>query len=301
MLEAAFAAWLVALFGDRIVKGTGRLLLGSPEERRLREALAKALEVAVSAILLDVPAEAQAALGAALCERFSLAPVVVFDGRTRVRDGLLAAVREQLAPLDDPQNTTSGTSFLSEIAVDGSRLADEFAEVAIRSIEQVSPHYPGLAPLAAQLNADSAAGRDEELADKVNAILALLEALMQAPRGNAAGRELRSHSPGDHEVADALDRIVDAILATQSFRDDSTRNEVLFSLPEPLRSAIPRSARPRVQAYQLVQTCGSYPHGLRDLVSVLRAFERDSREMRDLDSVILQISPMPEGDSGGFG
>lgn len=301
MLEAAFAGWLVTLFGDRLVKGAGRLLLGSPEERRLRQALSKAVKTAISAILLDVPDGTRETLGAALCERFSLAPVAMFDGHTRVRDALFAAVREQLAPLDDPGNTASGTSFLSEIAIDGSRLADELAGIAIRCIEQLGPSYPSLAPLAAQLNADSAADRDEELAAKVNAVLALLEALIQAPRGDTPGHDLSPRSRSGYELADALDRIVDAVLATQSFRDDSSRSEVLFSLPEPLRSAVPRSARPRVQAYQLVQTCGSYTHGLRDLMSVLRAFERDSREMRELDSVVLQIGPVLEGDSGGIG
>jgi hypothetical protein len=294
MLEAAFAGWLVALFGDRLVKGTGRLFLGSPEERRLRRALTKAVEVAISAILLDVPVEAREALGAALCEQFSLAPVAAFDGHTRVRDALFAAVREQLAPLGDPRNTVDGASFLSDISIDESRLAAEFAEVAIRSIEQLSPTYPSLTPLAAQLNADSAAGRDEELAAKVDVILTRLEDLIQTPRSLEAVREIHSPRQAGHGVADALDRIVDALLATQSFRDDGSRSEVLFSLSEPLRSAIPRSPRPRVQAYLLVRTCGSYPHGLRDLMSVLRSFERDSMEMRELDSVILQLSPILE-------
>lgn len=287
MFEAAFVGWLVALFGDRFVRGTGRLLLGSPEERRLRQALTETTKVAISGLLLDVPDQARDALGDALRERFSIAPVTLLDGHTRVRDALVGAIQEQIAPLQDPRNTTTGTSFLAGIAVDGSRLADDLAAIAIRSIQQLGPAYPALAPLAAQLNADSAEGRDEALADKVDGILAKLEKLTQS-RSAHAQRQF---------AADALDAIVDAVLETQSFRDDSSRSEVLFSLPEPLRSAVPRSPRPRVQAYQLVQTCGSYPHGLRDLVKVLRSFERNSLEMQHLDSVVMEMGPVPEGGS----
>jgi hypothetical protein len=181
MLEAAFAAWLVALFSDHFVKGTGRLLLGSPEERKLRQAMAKATEVAVAALLMEVPTGSRDALGAALCERFSVTSVVVLDGHTRVRDALIAAVREQIAPLGNPANTVSDISFLEEISIDETRLAEDLAEIAIRSIEQLAPSYPRLAPLVAQLNADSAVGRDEVLADKVNAVLITLEPSYRLP------------------------------------------------------------------------------------------------------------------------
>jgi hypothetical protein len=296
MLEAAFAAWLVALFGDRFVKGTGRLLLGSPEERRLSKAMAKATEVAIGALLMQLPAESRDPLGAALCERFSVACVVVLDGHTRVRDALVAAVREQIAPLGNPANTTSQISFLEEISIDEACLAEDLAEIAIRSIEQLAPSHPELAPLAAQLNADSAVGRDEVLAIKVNAALSMLERLLQTSTG--AGDYSGNYRVKRQFAEDALDRIVDLVLDTQSFRDDTSRNEVLFSLPEPLRSAVPRSSRPRIQAYRLVQTCGSYPNGLSDLMSVLRSFERDSLEMRNLDSMLLGIEPILGDDRG---
>jgi hypothetical protein len=119
---------------------------------------------------------------------------------------------------------------------------------------------------------------------KVDNILSYLEQQFQAPAGVAqANWHERSFVP------DAVDRLADALMQVPSILDDNARNEILKRLPDPLRGAIPRSVLPRIQVYGMVETCAVYPHGLRDLRSVIYSFERDSLPMRQLDEVILQL------------
>ena len=284
VLEAAFVAWLVALLGDHTVRNARRVLLGDPERRRLEAALAEVTRVAIAAVLRDVPSESREELSRTLCERFRLAPITVLDGRTRVRTALIAAIRQQIAPFGAQAITRSAGCFPGDAGDDGVYLANALADIAIRSIEQLGPGFPVLAPLIAQLNADAAAERDEAVVRKVDSILFLLERQFQAPAGTVqTGWHQRSFVP------DAVDRLADALMQIPSILDDNGRNEILKRLPDPLRGAIPRSALPRIQVYGMVETCAAYPHGLRDLRSVIYSFERDSLPMRQFDEVILQL------------
>jgi hypothetical protein len=201
-----------------------------------------------------------------------------------VRTALINAIREQIGPLDGQAIARSPGSSPGETGDDAPPLADALADIAIRSIEQLGPRFPVLMPLITQLNADAAAERDESLALRTDKILALLEQRMQESTALAPeGWREQSFVPA------ALDRLADALLGIPSIADDDSRSEILRRLPDPLRSAIPRSRIPRVEIYGIIETCGVYAHGLRDLRSVIYSFERDSLPMRHLDEVILQI------------
>ncbi len=289
MLEAAFVAWLVAILGDHTVRGVTRVLLGKPERRRFASALSAAMHVTIVSIMQDVPAGSRDALEPALRDCFAKPPVSVLDGRTRVRTALVAAVREQIAPLADPRTTGSGRSFLDEIDVDADWLRDELASVAIRSIEQVGAGFPALASLVAQLNADGLMELEEVISAKVDGVLATVELWKQSvpsagPPGLARSYEF---SP------DVTDRIADALLDIPSMSDNDTRNVILGMLPVQLRGSIRYSPAPRIQVYNIVQACSYREEGLRQLVRAIRSIERDSIPMRRLDDLILEI-----GESG---
>ena len=98
MFAAAVVAWLVAVLGDRMLDGATRAVLGSPDKRALAEALAQAFDVAFD----GVPESSRDVLSEALQERFLEPPMVVLDGRTEVRTGLIRAWQAQIAPLADP-------------------------------------------------------------------------------------------------------------------------------------------------------------------------------------------------------
>jgi Effector-associated domain 2 len=302
MLEAAFVAWLVTLLGDNALRGASRILLGNRERRAFASALSAATGVAIAAVTREVPDGSREALERALCERFSDPPPVVLDGRTRVRTGLINAVREQIAPLADPGITPAGRSFLEEIGVDATQLADDLVQVAIRSIEQVGPSFPALTPLVTQLNADGILQIEEAVSLRVDDILAAVErwerTAARAP-GRPDGRAAAQGGGQPSEISpDAVNRMTDALLEIPSIADNDTRNVILNMLPNQLRDSIPRSPVPRIQAYNVVRTSFYYEHGLRDLVRAVRFVERDSLPMRQLDDLILDIGQDVRADAG---
>jgi hypothetical protein len=289
MLEAAFVAWLVALLGDHTVRGVTRVLLGNPERRRFASALSAAMHVTIVSIMQNVPAGSRDTLEPALRDCFAKPAASVLDGRIRVRTALVAAVREQIAPLADPRMTGSGWSFLDEIDVDADWLRDELASVAIRSIEQVGTGFPALAPLVAQLNADGLMELEEVISAKVDGVLATVESWKQS--APSAGPSGLARSGGF--LPDVTDRIADALLDIPSMSENDTRNVILGMLPVQLRGSIRYSPAPRIQIYNIVQACSYREEGLRQLVRAIRSLERDSIPMRRLDDLILEI-----GESG---
>jgi hypothetical protein len=282
MLEAALVAWLVALIGDRTFAGGVRVVFGTSAQR----ALAEAMNLAIMAMMQDLPSQSSAALGAALRERFGEGPGVILDGRTRVRSGLIEAIRRQIGPLAE-EITPTGTSFFEEIGIDPAWVCDELAGVVIRSIEQVGAKKSALTPLAAQLNADA-------ILDKVDEVLSRLEQPGQRP-GATHG------TIGDEPdvPAEAVGSLVRALLEVPTIKDDSSRQEIIGGLPEPIPNVIPRAARPNVQVLAMVRTCLNYPGGLRALVDDIRLLEGDSLAMRRLDTAILGI--FGTGDQPGPG
>lgn len=306
MFPAAVVAWLVALLGDRALNGVTRLVLGSPDQRALAEALSVAFGVAFE----GVPESSRDALSSALTERFTAPPAVVLDGRTRVRTGLIRAVQGQIAPLADPAIGPGGRSFFDEIGVDAARVRDDLSAVVIRSIEQVGATSAALGPLVNQLNADA-------IMEQVDAVLGRLGSAAQAPAstapetaGSPARRARAGSGPGQAGPAgyppEIVDRLTDALLQVPAVADDDSRRMVLQMLPADIRLAIPYSRIGRIHVLGMVATSWNYQDGLQSLVRAVRLVEGDSRPMGELDAVILELAGPageagPDGGGGGAG
>ena len=288
MLEAAFLAWIVALLGDRTVRGISRILLGNPEQRRFAAALRVSIEAAIPLVIECVPDGPRDRLKLALTERFSVPPSLILDGRTPVRTALTNAIQQQIAPLDEPALALSGRSFLEEIGVDAAQLRTNLAEVAIQCIQEAGLSFPALQPLVNQLNSDGIVEMGDAIAAKLDVILAGLEQWRQVP------------APAYQFPRDTLDRITNGLLAIPVVSDADIRNTILNMLPDSLRDSIPRSPVPRVQVYSLVRTCSYHAHGIRDLIETIRLLDGGSLPMRDLDNLILELGiaaeAAPHGD-----
>lgn len=289
MFVDALVAWLVALLGDRAVKGITRVVRGSPEY----QALQKAMALAINSALGDVRPGSRAVLEDALRERFAAPPVVLRDGRTRVRTGIIRAIQSQLAPLADPDITPSGQSFFEEIGVDGARLRDDLSDVVIRSIEQVGPGFPALTPLVTQLNADAIVEQVETVLDRINQLAASgteppLPALLSG--GKQAGGARGTNGRQAMECsADIAERLTDAFLAVPTVADPESRAMVISLLPSNLRNSIPYNRYPRLHVLGMITAGQNQPNGLRALLRAVQLAEGDTTPMEKLNQVIIEI------------
>jgi Effector-associated domain 2 len=271
VLAEAIVGWVVEVVGDRTLSGVNRSLFGAPDRR----ALASAVDAAMKASIADLPEDAREAVLGALAERFTEPPAIVLDARKGVRDAIVSAVREQIAPLADPRLTGTGRSFFEEVGVDSARLRDDLPIAVIRAVEQVATRRPALAPLAAQLNAD--------------ALLAEVRGLRQ-DYGRSTPAEVNPE-PRARESQPQIFAVVDALLTLEAIADEGARREVLRLLPAEIAGAIPHHAIPRVQVLAIVRTCLSYEGGLRELLEAVRVIERDSVGMRELDDTMNSVFP----------
>jgi hypothetical protein len=284
VFAAALVAWVVALLGDRMLGGVKQVVLGKPEYRALTEAM----DVAMTSVLEDCPAQSRTVLNDALHERFSELPAVTYDGRTRVRTGIRRGIQLQLAPLADPGITPSGVSFLDEIGVDAAVLREELADVVIRSIEQVGTGSPALTPLVNQLNADA-------IVERVDLVLQEIGRARDRSGSARAGASRTAAAAANRKPAtdispDVIERLTDALLDIPAIADAEARSTVLAMLPRRLRRAIPHSRYPRIQVLEMIRTCKQHDRdGLRDLVRAVRLVEGDSPAMEELDELIVSL------------
>lgn len=283
MLAAALVAWLVALLGDRVVKGVSQSVLGPPEQR----ALIVAADVAIDSIIQDFPEQSRSSLDEVLHDRFAEPPAMVLDGRTRVRTGLIRAIQVQIAPLADPTITLTGKSYFEEIGIDAAQIRDDLAEVMIRAIEQVAPAFPALTPLIVQLNADSLQENLDTVRQGVDIVLKKLEETYRESRGSVPRPANDSQGLARSYIEE---RLVNALLSVPTIADDASRSEILNMLPSQLLGAIPRNSRPRLQVLAMVRTCLNYENGISDLIHIIHLTEGDSVPMRKLDKMILELS-----------
>jgi Effector-associated domain 2 len=277
MLEAALVAWLVGALGDRALKGLRAITLGKPEQT----SLARALRVACQSLLDQVPPSAREPLAAALEECFRKPPVMILDGRTSVRKALVDGVLAQARPLFDRVGTLSGRSALQELGVDEDLVRAELPEIVVRSVQQVAPHHPTLAPLASQLNAD-------EIQEKIGLILDAVEALGRQSRSPSPGR-MTAHVMTRTWTVDLLTPVVDAMAMVPSMADRNTRNSIINSLSPGPRDAIYRSDITRVDILNTVRACENYSGALNELRTTIRLIEGGSEAMRSLDAAILTL------------
>jgi Effector-associated domain 2 len=289
MFEAAVVAWLVALIGDRGVKGITRVIFGTPQERALR----RAMELAAHPLMEDVPAESRAGLAEALTKRFTEAPALVPDGRTPVRAALVAAVRAQLAPLADPL-TPAGQSYLEAQGINSTGFIDQFTAALLVSIHQVAVNDSSLSQLAAELHAGESHEAEADITAKVDLILDAVEKLRRGPEPDATSGARGTAARGRNNPALqrlpswAVERIVEGLLKLPSVVNDNARNTIQDMLQAGM-GGIPSHNIPRVQVITWLQVCPNYDGGYERLFSTVRLVEGDSLAMRELDKTIIEI------------
>jgi hypothetical protein len=291
MFEAAVVAWLVALIGDRGVKGITRAIFGTPQEHALRAAM----KVAATPVIASVPPQSRAGLTDELRECFTKPPAAVLDGLTPVRAGLVAAIRAQLAPLADPHMIETGKSYFEIAGIDPVEFIDQFTLVLLTSIHKVGSSDSALAPLAAQLNADESHEMEGAILAKVNLTLSTVQEILRAPdrrsarQGVARPRLEKRPSAPWRLPPDAIDRLADSMLDIPSVINDNARNVIQDMLEVEMEGGISQHIIPRLQVVTWLQECPNHEGGVSRLVSIIRLVEGNSRAMRRLDEAILEI------------
>ena len=144
-------AWLVALFADAGRKKLTTLVLGSQQERALREAATAA--VGETAVEISQSGGEQAEhLAMVISEVFHEAIPGAGPERLTMLEGLRTGIARQLAVLDDADLTGVGRSAADFLAVSGAVLAERLAGHLVREIMLRGSRGGPLAPLGDQLN-----------------------------------------------------------------------------------------------------------------------------------------------------
>jgi hypothetical protein len=147
-------AWLVGLLADAGRKKLTALVLGSEQERALRQAATAAAQAAAGELSPD-DAE-QAAQLARVVDKVFTAPVpgVPLTGDVTMLEELSAGIAGQLAVLDDASLTGTGQSSADVLEVPGAVLAEKLTAFLLREIVVRGSGGGALFPLASQLNDD---------------------------------------------------------------------------------------------------------------------------------------------------
>ena len=150
----ALGAWVVAVLADAGRKKLTEFVLGTDQERALRQAAAAAV---------DRTARELGSADRDQAEQLALVVSQVFGepvpgeplaGHETVLQALQAGIAEQLAVLDDATVTGTGQSSLDLLGVTGTVLAEELTASLLREILVRGSRGGPLAPLASQLNDD---------------------------------------------------------------------------------------------------------------------------------------------------
>ena len=175
-------AWLVAALADAARRRLTTWILGSDQERALRQAAAAAVEL--TALEIRPGGGEQADQVALVISQVFSEPIpdVPLAGQATVLEALQAGIRAQLAVLDDPDLTGTGQSAADVLGVPSTRLATKLTTQLLREIVVRGARGGPLTPLANQLNHDVTylqGQRTEDmlaqLADEVREVLARLD------------------------------------------------------------------------------------------------------------------------------
>ena len=147
-------AWLVALLADAGRKKLTTFMLGSDQERALRQAATAAIQL-TAAQLDSSGGERAGQVAMVVSEVFrEPAPDAALAGQATLLQALQAGIAETLAVLDDAALTGTEQSSAELLGVSGSVLAETLASHLVREIMVRGSRGGPLAPLADQLNHD---------------------------------------------------------------------------------------------------------------------------------------------------
>ena len=150
----ALGVWLVGLLADTSRRKLTTLVLGTDQQRALREAATAAVES--TATELDPSGGDQAGeLAMVVSEVFrELTPGAPVARQATLLEALHAGVVERLSVLDDAAITGTGQSSAELLGVSGGVVAESLARHLVQEIMLRGSRGGPLAPLADQLNHD---------------------------------------------------------------------------------------------------------------------------------------------------
>ena len=181
-------AWLIGLLANASLKKLTTLVLGSDQERALRQAAKAAVERTAEQLAPSDDEQAQQ-LATAVGRVFrDPAPDAAVVEQATLLEALQAGIASKLAVLDEPDITGTKQSPAQLPGVPGGMLAETLARNLVREIMVRGSQGGPLAPLADQLNHDVThlqgqrlEGMLAQLADQVKA-LALAGSGPEVPR-----------------------------------------------------------------------------------------------------------------------
>jgi len=148
------AAWLVGLLADAGRRKLTVLVLGSDQERALRQAAAAAIQATAEELSPSDDVRA-GQLAVIISELFSESlPDASPDGSETLLERLRSSVARQLAALDDANLTDTGQSSTDILGVSSAVLADRLTAHLVQEILLRGSTGGPLTPLAGQLNYD---------------------------------------------------------------------------------------------------------------------------------------------------
>jgi len=147
-------AWLVGLLADAGRKKLTTMVLGSEQERALRQAATAAIQLTADELASAGGGQA-GQLAMVVSEVFrEPMPDAPLAGQATLLEVLQAGIAENLAVLDDVSLTGTGQSSADVLGTPGSVLAEKLAGHLVREIMLRASRGGPLAPLAGQLNHD---------------------------------------------------------------------------------------------------------------------------------------------------
>jgi hypothetical protein len=185
-------AWLVGLLADAGLKKLTALVLGSDQERALRQAAKAAIERTAKELAPSDGEQAQQ-LATAIGKVFrDPARDSAVAGQATLLEALQAGIAGKLAVLDDPDITGIRQSSAELLGVPGGVMADTLAGHLVREIMVRGSQGGPLAPLADQLNHDLTHLQGQRLEGLLAQLAGQVTALAQTgSRTEAPGKPVR--------------------------------------------------------------------------------------------------------------
>jgi hypothetical protein len=179
--------WLVGLVADAGRKKLVTLVLGSDQERALRQATVAAVEA--TAAQLAPSGEQADQLAMAVSGVFRGAPKVALAGQGTLLEALQAGIAGRLAVLEDPAATGTGRSAMGLLGVSAGVLAETLAGHLVHEITVRGAQGGPLTPLADQLNHDMTHLQGQRVEGMLAQVVSLVTELAQASRGPQVPRK----------------------------------------------------------------------------------------------------------------
>lgn len=175
------AAWLIAKLADASRRRLTSLVLGSDQERALRQVATAAVQLTAQELRPEGGDKAED-LAMVISQVFGEPVPGAPAGQATLLEALQTQVAGQLAVLDDPDLTGTGKSSADLLGVRAEQLAQQLTGHLVRGIIGRGARGGPLAPLADQLNHDATHLQAQRVEAKVDQLIRTAqEALARHP------------------------------------------------------------------------------------------------------------------------